>query len=139
MVNSDHVTGRSELLFKAASVLLLGTIICARVIQSASTSLPYWGNSGSALQVGPQNAQPDSSRKFNLWTTRGPLPTSGFRQETVVDGITVYSDGSRLVWRAEGLNVWVRADQASSALPGGTMLARLVAASRTVSFVPDRS
>jgi hypothetical protein len=96
----------------------------------------HWGNTGTAIQAGPQDPKLDPGRKFDLWTTRGgPLPPPGFHQAAVVDGIAVYSDGTRLLWRVQGLNVWVRAEQQRSALPRGAMLTKLVRASRAVRFV----
>jgi hypothetical protein len=108
-----------------------------RVINRAG--LFHWGNTGGAIQVGPQDPNLDPGRKLDLWTTRGgPLPPPDFYQVAVADGITVYGDGSRLLWRVQGLNVWVQAGQRRSALPRGAMLTKLVRASRAVAFVPDR-
>jgi hypothetical protein len=100
----------------------------------------HWGNTGSAIQAGPQNPKLDPSRRFDLWTTRGgPLPPAGFHEVAVVDGIAVYGDGNRrrLLWRVQGLNVWVQAEQQRSALPRDAMLAKLVRASQAIPFVPD--
>jgi hypothetical protein len=98
----------------------------------------HWGSTGSAIQAGPQDPQLDPGRKVDLWTTRGgALPSPGLHQVAVVDGIAVYGDGTRLLWRVQGLNVWVQAEQQRSALPRGAMLAKLVRASRAVLLVPD--
>jgi hypothetical protein len=100
----------------------------------------HWGNTGSAIQAGPRDPKLDPSRKFDLWTTRGgPLPPAGFHEVAVVDGIAVYGDGNRrrLLWRVQGLNVWVQAKQQRSALPRDSMLTKLVRASRASPFVPD--
>jgi hypothetical protein len=100
----------------------------------------HWGNTGSAIQAGPQDPKLDPTRKFDLWTTRGgPLPPAGMHEVAVVDGIAVYGDGDgrRLLWRVQGLNVWVQAEQQRSALPGDATLAKLVRASRAIPFVPD--
>jgi hypothetical protein len=104
-----------------------------RVLNRAG--LFHWGSTDSAIQAGPEDPKLDPGRKFNLWTTRGgPPPPPGFHQAAVVDGIAVYGDGTRLVWRVQGLNVWVQAEQQRSALPRGAMLAKLVRASRAVPF-----
>jgi hypothetical protein len=107
-----------------------------RVLNQAG--LFHWGSTGSAIQAGPQDPQLDPGRKVDLWTTRGgALPSPGLHQVAVVDGIAVYGDGTRLLWRVQGLNVWVQAEQQRSALPRGAMLAKLVRASRAVMLVPD--
>jgi hypothetical protein len=91
----------------------------------------HWGNTGKAVQVGPWDPQ-DPSRRLEVWTTRGgPLPPPGFDRVALVDGITVYGDGRRLLWRVQGLNVWVQA-QRPSALPQGAVLAKLVRASLAI-------
>jgi hypothetical protein len=98
----------------------------------------HWGNTGTAIQVGPQDPKLNPGRKLDLWTSRGdPMPPAGFRQVAVVDGTAVYGEGSRLVWGVQGLNVWVQAQQ-PSALPRGALLAKLVRTSRAVPFVSDR-
>jgi hypothetical protein len=98
----------------------------------------HWGNTGAAIQVGPQDPKLDPGGKLDLWTSRGgPMPPAGFRQVAVVDGTAVYGEGSRLAWRVQGLNAWVQA-QRPSALPRGALLAKLVRASRAVPFVPDQ-
>jgi len=100
------------------------------------TGLFHWGSTATAIQAGPQDPKLDPSRKFDLWTTRGgPLPPPRFHRAAVVDGIAVYGDGTQLLWRMQGLNVWVRAEQRPSALPRGAMLTKLVRASRAVRFV----
>jgi hypothetical protein len=97
----------------------------------------HWGNTGSAIQAGPQDPKLDPGRKVDLWTTRGGrLPPPGLHQVAVVDGIAVYGDGARLVWGVQGVNVWVQAEQQRSVLPRGAMLAKLVRASRAVLLVP---
>jgi hypothetical protein len=97
----------------------------------------HWGNTGRAIQAGPQDPKLDPGRKVDLWTTRGGrLPPPGLHQVAVVDGIAVYGDGARLVWGVQGVNVWVQAEQQRSALPRGAMLAKLVRASRAVLLVP---
>jgi hypothetical protein len=96
----------------------------------------HWGSTATAIQAGPQDTKLDPGRKFDLWTTRGgPLPPPGFHQAAVVDGIAVYGDGTQLLWRVQGLDVWVQAEQRRSALPRGAVLTKLVRASRAVRFV----
>jgi hypothetical protein len=100
----------------------------------------HWGNTGSAIQAGPQDPKLDPSRRFDLWTTRGgPLPPAGFHEVAVVDGIAAYGDGNRrrLLWRVQDLNVWVQAEQQRSALPRDATLAKLVRASQAIPFVPN--
>jgi hypothetical protein len=93
----------------------------------------HWGNTGSAIQVGPQDPKLNPSRKLDLWTTRGgPLPPAGFHRIAKADATIVYGDGQRLLWRVQGLNVWVQAEEQPSALPHGAVLAQLVRTSHAL-------
>lgn len=61
-----------------------------------------------------------------VWTTPGTRIDPAYRPLYRVAGTPVFSDGTRVVWRAQGARIWVEPP------PGRRAAARLVVASKTV-------
>lgn len=94
----------------------------------------HWGNTGSAIEF------ERGDHRVYVWTTsedEGPSREEGYRATQEIDGVTVYSDGERLAWEAQGAYVWVERARRGSSLPEGNALEDLVRATLEVRFVDD--
>jgi hypothetical protein len=77
--------------------------------------------------------------KFFIWT-REPtksLEESGLRFHSTIDGVDVYG-GSQLVWRAQGLNIWIGpGPEGGDDIPNDAGLASLVRATLQTPYLPE--
>jgi hypothetical protein len=105
----------------------------------ADAGYPVVGDTGSALV-----ARADGTGVF-IWTTPADEPPSEPFEETIqregyelygaVDGVPLFFDGTRIVWTADGLHVWVSAGPSESdVLPDMSVLRSLVRASFRVPY-----
>lgn len=84
------------------------------------------GDTGSAFVAS------DTESDFYVWayTARQPVEQvlkQGFSQAGTFDGVIIYSDGFRLVWQVQGLEVWIgKGPPEGSSLPSGDLLDGLV-------------
>lgn len=77
--------------------------------------------------------------KFFVWTREPtePLEESGLRFHSTIEGVDVYG-GSQLVWRAQGLNVWIGpGPEGGDEIPNDVGLASLVRATLETPYPPQ--
>jgi hypothetical protein len=92
------------------------------------------GDTGSALEAAAPGGE------FHVWafppdfTADELKQDEGYRQEAIVGGTVVYSDGVRVFWMVQGLVVWVSGWQADDPIPPVAVLGNLVHASELVEY-----
>jgi hypothetical protein len=77
--------------------------------------------------------------KFFIWTREptAPLEESGLRYQSTIEGVDVYG-GTHLVWRAQGLNVWIApGPEGGDEIPDEAGLSSLVRASLGTPYPPE--
>jgi hypothetical protein len=99
-------------------------------------------SSGFDLADGPQESTlvgEGGGARFFIWVREPsePLESSNLKRNAVIAGVQIYG-GTQLVWRAQGLNVWIApGPDGQDALPNQEQLTRLVEASLDVEYPPD--
>jgi hypothetical protein len=93
-----------------------------RVVEVAGYSIE--GCTGSAwIGVTPRTS-------FYIWTAGTGRPSPAFRPYGEPLPLPTYTDGTRLLWRAQGLGIWLEPGPDAARLPGRSALGWLQTASR---------
>jgi hypothetical protein len=100
----------------------------------------HWGTTGKAIEAGRMGGSKNATFEIRATKAASAKPPARDQPVAVAHGVAIYGDGRELVWRAQGLDIWIQPTAGSNAaLPSGKALNRLVQTSLEVPFKDEPS